>query len=79
MAGSRTWASALALLLVATPVRAQQAAAFAVGLVTIGAMLGWEKFRPASMKLVPGALVGVVAATLVAFSPPSSRPSGSVL
>jgi MFS superfamily sulfate permease-like transporter len=44
------------------------ATAFAVGLVTILSMLGWEKFRPASMKLVPGALVGVVAATLVAFA-----------
>jgi MFS superfamily sulfate permease-like transporter len=44
------------------------ATAFAVGLVTIFSMLGWEKFRPASMKLVPGALVGVVAATLVAFA-----------
>lgn len=43
-------------------------AAFAVGLVTIGGMLGWEKFRPASMRLVPGALVGVVLATLVAFA-----------
>ncbi|BBD98538.1 SulP family inorganic anion transporter [Sphingobium amiense] len=43
------------------------ATAFMVGLVTIFAMLGWEKFRPASMKLLPGALVGVVAATLVAF------------
>lgn len=42
--------------------------AFLVGLVTIGGMLGWEKFRPAAMKLVPGALVGVVLATLVAFS-----------
>ncbi len=44
------------------------ATAFAVGLVTILGMLGWEKFRPASMKLVPGALVGVVLATLVAFA-----------
>lgn len=43
------------------------ATAFAIGLLTIGAMLGWEKVRPASMRLVPGALVGVVAATLVAF------------
>ncbi|MEJ7925831.1 SulP family inorganic anion transporter [Sphingobium sp. AN641] len=43
------------------------AMAFAIGLVTIGGMLGWEKFRPASMRLVPGALVGVVLATLVAF------------
>lgn len=43
------------------------ATAFAVGLVTIGGMLGWEKIRPASLKLLPGALVGVVLATLVAF------------
>ncbi|WP_294136804.1 SulP family inorganic anion transporter [Sphingobium sp.] len=43
------------------------ATAFAVGMVTIFGMLGWEKFRPASLKLVPGALVGVVAATLIAF------------
>lgn len=41
--------------------------AFLVGLVTIAAMLGWEKWRPASMKLLPGALVGVVAGTLVAW------------
>jgi MFS superfamily sulfate permease-like transporter len=42
--------------------------AFAVGLVTICAMLGWERFRPASAKLVPGALVGVVAGTLLAMA-----------
>jgi len=41
--------------------------AFAIGLVTIGAMLAWEKLRPASMKLVPGALIGVLAGTLVAW------------
>jgi MFS superfamily sulfate permease-like transporter len=41
--------------------------AFAIGLVTIGSMLAWEKFRPASMRLLPGALVGVVLATLVAY------------
>ncbi|MFZ2997300.1 SulP family inorganic anion transporter [Sphingobium sp.] len=46
---------------------ADAATAFTVGLITIFSMLGWEKFRPASMKQVPGALVGVVAATLVAF------------
>ncbi|WP_336967546.1 SulP family inorganic anion transporter [Sphingobium aromaticiconvertens] len=44
------------------------ATAFAVGLVTIGGMLGWEKFRPAQLRLVPGALVGVVLATIVAFA-----------
>ncbi|MCW1428626.1 SulP family inorganic anion transporter [Novosphingobium sp. JCM 18896] len=41
--------------------------ALAIGLLTIVVMLGWEKLRPASMKLVPGALLGVMAATLVAF------------
>jgi len=41
--------------------------AFGIGLLTILAMLGWEKVRPASLKLVPGALVGVVGATLLAF------------
>jgi MFS superfamily sulfate permease-like transporter len=44
------------------------ATAFAVGVVTILSMLGWEKFRPASMKLLPGALVGVVMGTVVAFA-----------
>lgn len=39
--------------------------AFIVALVTIGSMLAWEKFRPNAMKLVPAALVGVLAATLV--------------
>jgi MFS superfamily sulfate permease-like transporter len=39
-----------------------------IGLLTIGVMIGWEKWRPASMKLVPGALLGVVAGTLVAWS-----------
>src|SRR5690606_25401220 len=38
------------------------AMAFAVGLVTMGGMIGWEQIRPASMKLLPGALVGVVLA-----------------
>src|SRR3546814_19863886 len=30
-------------------------------------MLAWEKWRPASMRLVPGALLGVVAGTLTAL------------
>ncbi|UIJ45010.1 SulP family inorganic anion transporter [Sphingomonas cannabina] len=38
-----------------------------IALVTIAVMLGWEKLRPASMKLVPGALMGVVAGTLLAW------------
>ena len=41
--------------------------AFGIGMLTIAAMLGWEKFRPAALRLVPGALIGVTAATLVAF------------
>jgi MFS superfamily sulfate permease-like transporter len=41
--------------------------ALLVGALTIGTMLAWEKFRPASLKLVPGALVGVVAGTLLAY------------
>jgi MFS superfamily sulfate permease-like transporter len=42
-------------------------AAFALGGVTILAFLGWEKFRPKQLRLVPGALVGVVVATLLAY------------
>lgn len=41
--------------------------ALALSLVTIAVMLGWEKWRPAALKLVPGALMGVVAAALLAF------------
>jgi MFS superfamily sulfate permease-like transporter len=42
-------------------------AAFALGGVTIVAFLGWEKFRPKQLRLVPGALVGVVIATMLAY------------
>ena len=35
-------------------------AAFAIGALTIAVMLLWEKLRPASLKLVPGALIGVL-------------------
>jgi MFS superfamily sulfate permease-like transporter len=41
-------------------------AAFLVGLTTIAAMLGWEKFRPVKLKFVPGALLGVIAGSLLA-------------
>ncbi|TAK16506.1 MAG: SulP family inorganic anion transporter [Rhizorhabdus sp.] len=40
--------------------------AFAIGTLTILSMIVWEKVRPASMKLVPGALIGVLAGTLAA-------------
>lgn len=43
------------------------ASAFAAGLVTIVSMLAWERFRPTSMRLVPGALIGVTLATLIAY------------
>lgn len=36
--------------------------------VTIAIMLGWEKWRPQSLRLVPGALLGVVAGTLIAMA-----------
>lgn len=41
--------------------------ALALGIVTIVAMLAWEKLRPAALRLVPGALLGVVAATALAW------------
>ncbi|MFZ5748416.1 MAG: SulP family inorganic anion transporter [Pseudomonadota bacterium] len=42
--------------------------ALTVGLVTIAAMIGWDKIKPASLKMLPGALVGVVAGTVVAMA-----------
>lgn len=41
--------------------------ALLLGILTIGTMLAWEKVRPASLSLVPGALLGVGAATLAAY------------
>ncbi|MDR6788788.1 MFS superfamily sulfate permease-like transporter [Sphingomonas sp. BE138] len=41
--------------------------AFLIGVVTIAAMVGWEKFRPAALRLMPGALVGVLVGTIVAL------------
>jgi MFS superfamily sulfate permease-like transporter len=43
--------------------------ALLIGVVTIATMLAWERFRPKPLKLVPAALVGVLAGTLVAFVP----------
>jgi MFS superfamily sulfate permease-like transporter len=43
--------------------------ALMIGLLTIGVMIAWEKLRPASLNLVPAALLGVVTATLVALLP----------
>lgn len=41
------------------------AIALAVGVTTILVMLGWEKYRPSKLKVLPGALVGVVAGSAV--------------
>ncbi|MCY1672559.1 SulP family inorganic anion transporter [Novosphingobium sp. SL115] len=41
--------------------------ALMLGLLTIGTMLIWEKVKPSSLSLLPGALLGVLAATLVAW------------
>ncbi len=41
--------------------------ALVIGLVTIGIMLAWEKLRPLKLRLVPGALVGIVAATAISY------------
>lgn len=37
-----------------------------IGVITIISLLLWEKFKPNSLKLIPGALVGVVIATFIA-------------
>ncbi|HVG27075.1 MAG TPA: SulP family inorganic anion transporter [Acidobacteriaceae bacterium] len=37
-----------------------------VGVATIAVMLLWERFRPAKLRLVPGALLGIVAGTALA-------------
>src|SRR5690606_5427381 len=41
--------------------------ALMVGVATIGSYLLWEKIRPAKLKLVPGALLGVLAGAFVAI------------
>ncbi|WP_126172614.1 SulP family inorganic anion transporter [Altericroceibacterium xinjiangense] len=58
-----------ARLLGLTPfdLRATELALF-IGLITIAVMLLWEKFRPKHLGLLPGALLGVVVATLVAWA-----------
>lgn len=42
-----------------------EALALLIGLISLLAMLGWEKMRPQSLSLVPGALVGVGAGTVL--------------
>lgn len=38
-----------------------------VGLVAVGSILAWERWRPTSLKAVPGALIGVVGASALAL------------
>ncbi|MDE1177223.1 MAG: SulP family inorganic anion transporter [Edaphobacter sp.] len=44
----------------------KEEAAALVGLITIVVMVLWERFRPAKLKLVPSALLGIVTATATA-------------
>lgn len=44
------------------------ALALLVGVVTIVAMVAWDKLKPAALRLVPGALMGVLAGTLLAMA-----------
>ncbi len=39
-----------------------------IGLLTMGVMLAWNKFRPESLKFLPGPLVGLLGAAAVSFS-----------
>lgn len=52
-----------------------EAAALMVGLISLLAMVCWEKCRPPSLNLVPGALIGVAAGTVLAaaFELPIAR------
>ncbi|HEY0163603.1 MAG TPA: SulP family inorganic anion transporter [Edaphobacter sp.] len=44
----------------------KEEAAALVGVVTMAVMLLWERFRPAKLKLIPGALLGIGSATILA-------------
>jgi MFS superfamily sulfate permease-like transporter len=46
----------------------QAEAAFAVGAATILSIFLWEKFRPRALKLLPGALLGVIVGTAIAMA-----------
>ena len=39
-----------------------------LGLLTIGSLLLWNTFRPKALKMIPGALIGVVLATIAAMA-----------
>jgi MFS superfamily sulfate permease-like transporter len=38
-----------------------------LGLLTIGTILLWNRFRPKALKMIPGALIGVILATIAAL------------
>lgn len=38
-----------------------------IGVITIMTIIVWDKFKPRSLKLLPGALIGVVVATAIAY------------
>jgi len=40
--------------------------AAAIGVLTIGGIVGWNRFRPKRLRMLPGALVGVILATTAA-------------
>ncbi|MGO4210748.1 SulP family inorganic anion transporter [Terriglobus sp. 2YAB30_2] len=44
----------------------KEEAAALVGIITLGVMLLWERFRPAKLRLLPGALLGIAAGTTAA-------------
>ena len=49
-----------------SPTLGQAEAAFIIGLATIASMLLWDRFKPAKLRMIPGALLGVVIATALA-------------
>ncbi|MGI4955022.1 MAG: SulP family inorganic anion transporter [Janthinobacterium lividum] len=59
-------AAPAAFLDVLTPAGHGGAAALLVALATIAVMLGWERLRPRALRLVPGALLGVLAGMALA-------------
>ncbi|WP_263418970.1 SulP family inorganic anion transporter [Terriglobus albidus] len=44
----------------------KEEAAALIGIITLVVMLLWERFRPAKLKLIPGALLGITVGTAVA-------------
>lgn len=46
-----------------TPTLGQTEAAFIIGVATIASMLLWDKFKPGKLRMLPGALLGVLVGT----------------